>query len=124
MWAARRRHGTCWPCARESRCSTRRARRKRCPARRRGWRATAGRFPSADGAFDIVFSNSVIEHVGDAASQARFAREVMRVGRALLGADAEPPVPGGAASADAGGALAAASLAAPHRAARHACGRG
>ena len=30
----------------------------------------------------MVFSNSVIEHVGDAESQRRFAREVARVGRA------------------------------------------
>jgi hypothetical protein len=37
--------------------------------------------PFRDGAFDIVFSNSVIEHVGDWDSQRRFAREVMRVGR-------------------------------------------
>ena len=41
-----------------------------------------GRYlPFRDGAFDVVFSNSVIEHVGDAASQQRFAREVARVGR-------------------------------------------
>jgi hypothetical protein len=38
--------------------------------------------PFRDGAFDVVFSNSVIEHVGDADSQRRFAREVARVGRA------------------------------------------
>ena len=47
------------------------------------WVAGDGRaLPFRDGAFDIVFSNSVIEHVGDAASQERFAREVARVGRA------------------------------------------
>ena len=47
------------------------------------WVAGDGRFlPFRDGAFDVVFSNSVIEHVGDAASQERFAREVARVGRA------------------------------------------
>ena len=47
------------------------------------WVAGDGRaLPFRDGAFDIVFSNSVIEHVGDAASQRRFAAEVARVGRA------------------------------------------
>ena len=35
----------------------------------------------ADGSFDIAFSNSVIEHVGDLAKQEAFAREVRRVGR-------------------------------------------
>lgn len=46
------------------------------------WVAGDGRaLPFRDGAFDIVFSNSVIEHVGDASSQARFAGEVARVGR-------------------------------------------
>ena len=37
--------------------------------------------PFADGAFDIVFSNSVIEHVGGPEKQARFAAEAVRVGR-------------------------------------------
>ena len=47
-----------------------------------GWVAGDGRaLPFRDGAFDVVFSNSVIEHVGDSESQARFARETMRVGR-------------------------------------------
>jgi hypothetical protein len=47
------------------------------------WVAGDGRLlPFRDAAFDIVFSNSVIEHVGDAESQRRFAHEVMRVGRA------------------------------------------
>ncbi len=46
------------------------------------WVAGDGRaLPFRDASFDIVFSNSVIEHVGDRASQLRFAREVMRVGR-------------------------------------------
>lgn len=37
--------------------------------------------PFDDGAFDIVYSNAVIEHVGSWSAQERFAREVMRVGR-------------------------------------------
>jgi SAM-dependent methyltransferase len=48
------------------------------------WVAGDGRaLPFRDRAFDVVFSNSVIEHVGDAESQRRFAREVTRVGRAF-----------------------------------------
>ena len=47
------------------------------------WVAGDGRaLPFRDDAFDVVFSNSVIEHVGDAESQRQFAREVARVGRA------------------------------------------
>ncbi|MDX1501684.1 MAG: methyltransferase domain-containing protein [Thermoanaerobaculia bacterium] len=37
--------------------------------------------PFADGEFDVVFSNSVIEHVGTRAAQERFAAECRRVGR-------------------------------------------
>jgi Methyltransferase domain len=40
------------------------------------------RLPFPDGAFDLVFSNAVIEHVGDLESQRRFAEECRRVGRA------------------------------------------
>src|SRR5260370_31026550 len=36
--------------------------------------------PFRDKSFDVVFSNSVIEHVGDPWRQERFAREVARVG--------------------------------------------
>lgn len=39
------------------------------------------RLPFRDGAFDIVFSNSVIEHAGTRAEQRQFADEVARVGR-------------------------------------------
>jgi len=38
--------------------------------------------PFRDGAFDIVFSNSVIEHVGGPERQRQFAREIARVGKA------------------------------------------
>jgi SAM-dependent methyltransferase len=37
--------------------------------------------PYADGAFDIAYSNSVIEHVSTWENQRRFAAEVLRVGR-------------------------------------------
>ncbi len=37
--------------------------------------------PFRDRAFDIVFSNSVIEHLGAAENQQRFAREISRVGK-------------------------------------------
>lgn len=37
--------------------------------------------PFRSGSFDLVFSNSVIEHVGDVQRQRQFAKEVTRVGR-------------------------------------------
>jgi SAM-dependent methyltransferase len=37
--------------------------------------------PFEAGAFSIVFSNSVVEHVGDWGDQQRFAAEIQRVGR-------------------------------------------
>lgn len=40
--------------------------------------------PFADGSFDIVFSNAVLEHVGGRAQQRRFVSEALRVGRAVF----------------------------------------
>ena len=39
--------------------------------------------PYKDGQFDLVFSNSVIEHVGGLAQQRLFAKELMRCGKEL-----------------------------------------
>jgi SAM-dependent methyltransferase len=36
-----------------------------------------------DQSFDLVFSNSVIEHVGDFETQSRFAKEMLRVGKTI-----------------------------------------
>jgi hypothetical protein len=46
--------------------------------------ADGRRLPFRDGAFDVVFSNAVIEHVGDLADQGRFAQEIRRVGRSYF----------------------------------------
>lgn len=45
------------------------------------WVAGDGRsLPFQDRSFDVVFSNSVIEHLRDATSQSAFAKEIARVG--------------------------------------------
>jgi ubiquinone/menaquinone biosynthesis C-methylase UbiE len=43
--------------------------------------ANACQIPFSDRYFDIVFSNSLIEHVGDFAAQTQVAREIYRVGQ-------------------------------------------
>ncbi len=40
--------------------------------------------PFEDGAFDIAFSNAVVEHVGGRADQSRFVEELCRVGRRVF----------------------------------------
>jgi len=46
------------------------------------WVVGDGRsLPFADNEFDVVFSNSVIEHLGGIESQVSFAKEIQRVGR-------------------------------------------
>ncbi len=40
--------------------------------------------PFPDNSFDVVYSNSVIEHLGSWANQIRFAAEIMRVGRGVF----------------------------------------
>jgi hypothetical protein len=77
--------------------------------------ADGRQLPFRDGEFDIVYNNSVIEHLGDYASQRRFAAECRRVGRSYyvqtpnrnfffephyiaplypLVAESDPPAPG------------------------------
>ena len=40
--------------------------------------------PFADGSFDVVFSNAVVEHVGGAERQRAFVAEALRVGRRVF----------------------------------------
>src|ERR1035437_7123459 len=45
--------------------------------------ASACRIPVADQSFDIVFSNSMIEHLGTPENQQQAAREILRVGKRI-----------------------------------------
>ena len=56
------------------------------PAETGGLRHVVGsgcRLPFQDKGFDLVFSNSAIEHVGSRDNQFQFAREMMRVGKRI-----------------------------------------
>jgi SAM-dependent methyltransferase len=55
-----------------------------CPARFKFVLGSGCELPFADVSFDIVYSNSVIEHVGPWEAQQRFAREALRVGRRVF----------------------------------------
>jgi methyltransferase family protein len=44
---------------------------------------SATSLPFEDGSFEVVFSNSVIEHLGQRQNQAGFAQEALRVGRSV-----------------------------------------
>ena len=68
--------------------------------------------PFADGEFDFAYSNSLIEHIAPAARE-RFAAEISARRARLVGADAGLRLPGRAACAAAGRALAAGRPAAP-----------
>jgi SAM-dependent methyltransferase len=47
-------------------------------------RGDACALPFADGSFDVVFSNAVVEHLGDRARQRAFVAEALRVGRRVF----------------------------------------
>ena len=47
-------------------------------------RGDALALPFGDGSFDVVFSNAVIEHVGNRDRQSRFVLEALRVGRRVF----------------------------------------
>lgn len=52
------------------------------PVRRIDWVvADARRLPFRDGAFEVAFSNSVIEHISAESDRQAFAAEIVRVGR-------------------------------------------
>lgn len=53
------------------------------PAHFSDLRASGTELPYRDGAFEVAFSNSVIEHVGSFEDQARFAAEIRRVAAGL-----------------------------------------
>ncbi|HWG55656.1 MAG TPA: class I SAM-dependent methyltransferase [Gaiellaceae bacterium] len=57
--------------------------RQRYP-RTRYVRADALDLPFGDGAFDVFYSNAVIEHVGDLEAQRRFVDEALRVARRVF----------------------------------------
>jgi hypothetical protein len=50
----------------------------------RAVRADGRNLPFENGEFDIAFSNAVVEHLGDRASQEAFAHELSRVGRRVF----------------------------------------
>lgn len=54
---------------------------RHCPAGAAAVLADGTQLPFRDQSFDVVFSNSVIEHVGDTHRQRQFAWELARVGR-------------------------------------------
>ena len=66
-----------------------------------------------DEAFDLAFSNSVIEHVGSFEDQKRFADEMLRIGKRVYLPDAKPALPCRAAFSGTMRALAATKMVQP-----------